>query len=225
MKILIIEDNKRLADNLQTILKHETYAVDVCHTLTEARQKVADEPYDLILLDRMLPDGDGRDFCATVRENGSHTPILMLTAKTQLEQKVEGLDAGADDYVTKPYDAEELCARVRALLRRNEREVRNPTIAVGNLLIDTNNHSVFWKNKPILLSQKEYSLLEYLAIHKNQALTRDQLLSHAWDENADPFSNTVDVHVAFLRTKFRKNGITVPITTVKGVGYVLSDKN
>lgn len=223
MKILLVEDNPRLSKNIRALLRKERYAVDCALNATEGLSKSADEPYDLFIIDRMLPDGDGLSVCKSIRADNPGARILMLTAKSQMEDKVEGLNAGADDYVTKPFDAPELMARIRSLLRRNNDSTHTPEIKVGSLTLDTNARRVTQDEKEIPFSPKEYSLFEYLVFNRDIAVSRDRLLSHIWDEEADPFSNTVDVHIAFIRTKLKKFRVgSVFIKTVRNIGYMLT---
>lgn len=225
MRILIIEDDTRIADNVRDMLTRATYAADVAYNGRTGLKMADDEDYDLIVLDWMLPDIDGTVVCRTLRRQGTITPILMLTAKTQVEDVIEGLDAGADDYLTKPFQMQELLARVRALLRRQGPATLEPQITVADLVIDTNTGSVTRAGRHISLSPKEYALLEYLGRHAGQTVGRLDLLTHVWDANTDVFSNTVDVHIRYLRQKI-DSGATPPlIHTVKGKGYVLWPKN
>lgn len=223
MRILIVEDDIRLADNVATMLKHDSYAVDVAHNSMEAMDKVCSPDYDLIILDWKLPDGTGIEICKQMRADEVFTPVLILTSNSQTEDKVEGLDAGADDYLTKPFNHSELLARVRALIRRKP-IVNQTVITVDDLVIDTNLKKVMRNNIDIDLSPREYALLEYLASNIGNAISRIDLLSHVWDENANMFSNTVDVHIKYLRDKIDKNSNNKLIKTVKGQGYALCRK-
>lgn len=223
MRILIVEDDIRLADNIATMLKHDSYAVDVANSVLEAEDKINSPDYDLVILDWKLPDGSGLDICKSMRAEEVFTPILMLTANSQSEDKVEGLDAGADDYLTKPFNHQELLARVRALVRRRSSVVM-PIITILDLKIDTNLKKVTRGNSEIELSPREYALLEYLATNMDKAISRVDLLSHVWDENANMFSNTVDVHIKYLRDKIDKKHSLKLIKTIKGEGYALCSK-
>lgn len=220
MRILIIEDDSQIAANLQTILKHSSYAADIAATGRSGLAKAADTDYDLIILDWMLPDLDGPEVCSSLRSSGFSRPLLMLTAKAEVEDIVLGLNIGADDYLTKPFEMTELLARVRSLLRRLP-VVVDPLIKLADLTLNTNTREVTRSGRNIRLSPKEYSLLEYLATHPNQAIDRLTLLSHVWDENADEFSNTVDVHIRYLRSKIDEGRKIKLIRTVKGAGYLL----
>jgi DNA-binding response OmpR family regulator len=222
MRILVVEDDARIASNIHDILKQATYAADIALTGQSGLKMASDEDYDLILLDWMLPDIDGTRVCKILRSQGTTTPILILTAKTQLEDVIEGLDAGADDYLTKPFQMQELLARVRALLRRQSPASLEPLITIADLVVDTNSGSATRAGIRLSLSPKEYALLEYLARHAGHVVSRLDLLSHVWDASTDTFSNTVDVHIRYLRQKV-DTGNSVPlIHTVKGKGYILT---
>lgn len=221
MRILIIEDDHQIAKNLQDILSADTYAADIAVDGNSGLEKVTDNDYDLIILDWMLPDSDGPDICRQLRSSGTLCPILMLTAKTQVEDVVTGLNSGADDYLTKPFEMQELLARVRTLLRRPPPATPQPVIQIADLTIDTNTHTVHRSGNQILLSPKEYALLEYLARNSGTTIDRMTLLSHVWDENIDQISNTVDVHIRYLRSKIDDQHRTKLIHTVKGKGYLI----
>lgn len=220
MRLLLVEDDPVLRSNLQEILRRTDFAVDIAENLEQASQKLADNEYDLLVLDWLLPDGQGIDLCRSLRTDKNNILILLLTAKSLISDKITGLDAGADDYLSKPFDAGELLARIRSLLRRQP-QVAPSLIEIDDLIIDTNLHQVTRAGIQIKLSPKEYSLLEYLAINANIALDRLAILSHVWDENADLFSNTVDVHIRYLRQKIDANSSKKLIKTVKGKGYFL----
>lgn len=216
MRILVIEDEHRIAEALKKGLEQERYAVDLAYTGSDGYELASSEDYDLIVMDLMLPGMDGNTICSRLRKENIHTPILMLTAKSQVSDKVAGLDNGADDYLTKPFAFEELLSRIRALLRRPKGEMSNELVG-GNISMDTNTFEVKVGNNPITLSSKEYSLLEYLLRHKNMIVSKEQIISHVWDYDSDILPNTVEVYVKKLRTK----GIT--ITTVRGFGYKLGN--
>ena len=218
MKLLLVEDNKKLAENLKQGLNQEGYAIDVIEdgTVAERRILVNRDEYDLIILDRMLPGKDGVSVCKSWRENGVIVPVLMLTALSTTEDKVTGLDSGADDYLAKPFSFKELIARVHALLRRPKQSFPD-ILDLGDVKIDTASRVVTYKNKPISLTLKEFMVLEYLVRNKNKVVTRDELYSHAWDFADSSFSNTVDVHIKNLRRKIHDNGKI--IQTIRGVGY------
>ncbi len=220
MRLLVVEDDPVLNQNLSEILRRSSFAVDSVDTLALATQKASDNEYDLIILDWLLPDGEGTELCRQMRADKNSTPILLLTAKSLISDKIAGLDAGADDYLAKPFDSGELLARIRALLRRHP-EVQSSIIKIQDLEINTNLHQVKRKGKVIELSPKEYALLEYLAVNAGNALDRVDILSHVWDENADMFSNTVDVHIRYLRQKIDHNSRHKLIKTIKGKGYTI----
>lgn len=222
MKILVVEDNTKLAENLKQGLMQEGYAVDVIEDglSAEKRIMVNRDEYDLVVLDRMLPGKDGVLVCSDWRENGVVVPVLMLTALNSTDDKVVGLDAGADDYLAKPFAFKELLARIHALLRRPKQS--SPVIlTVGNININTTSRVVTYKNKPISLTLKEFMVLEYLMRNPNKVITRDELYSHAWDFADSSFSNTVDVHIKNLRKKIHDNGKIVQ--TIRGVGYKMEN--
>ncbi|MFA6301279.1 MAG: response regulator transcription factor [Candidatus Paceibacterota bacterium] len=218
MKILIVEDNTKLADNIKQGLMQEGYAVDVIEegTAAERRILINRDEYDLVILDRMLPGKDGVSVCMTWRESGVTIPVLMLTALTTTEDKVIGLDAGADDYLAKPFAFKELLARIHALLRRPKQTF--PDILIHkDININTTSREVTLKGKPISLTLKEFMVLEYLMRNIGKVVTRDELYSHAWDFADSSFSNTVDVHIKNLRKKIHDNAKI--IKTIRGVGY------
>jgi len=223
MKILVVEDNKKLAENLKQGLMQEGYAVDVIEEghAAERRILINRDEYDLVVLDRMLPGKDGVSICAFWRENGVTIPVLMLTALGAIDDKVVGLNAGADDYLAKPFAFKELLARIQALLRR-PKESLPPILVIGDISVNTRSRIVTYKNKPVSLTLKEFMILEYLMRNVGKVVTRDELYSHAWDFADSSFSNTVDVHIKNLRRKIHDNGKI--IQTVRGVGYKLENK-
>lgn len=221
MKILVVEDEIKLGKAVKTGLEQDGYAVDLLHTADEGRAYAETENYDVILLDRMLPGGqDGLDICRTIRSNGNTTPVLMLTAKGELEDRVTGLDEGADDYLVKPFEFEELLARVRALVRRPKQAI-GLSITLGELTIDTATKQVTIAGQSIRLSKKEYALLEYLAHHPDKVTSKDQLIEHVWDFDADILPNTVEVFIRSLRKKIDQPGLPSFIDTIRGFGYRL----
>lgn len=220
MRILIVEDEEKLAQSLKKGLEKEGFAVDYIMDgdAGERRIVVSHKDYDLVILDLMLPGKDGFQICRDVREQQITTPILVLTARDATEDKVTALDAGADDYLVKPFSFEELMARVRALLRRPEQALPNELV-VKDLCLDTTTRKVTRKGKEINLTLKEFNLLEYLMRHADQVLTREQILDHLWDFAFDSFSNVVDVHVKNLRKKIDGNQHEKLLETIRGVGY------
>jgi len=221
MKLLVVEDEVKLGRAVKAGLEQDGYAVDLLHTADDGLAYAETENYDVILLDRMLPGGqDGLDICKSIRKNGNTTPVLMLTAKGELEDKVTGLDQGADDYLVKPFEFDELLARVRALVRRPQQAV-GLTIRLGTLTIDTASKQVSVDGRPVKLSKKEYSLLEYLAHHPDQVTSKDQLIEHVWDFDSDILPNTVEVFIRSLRKKLDTPNKPSLIDTVRGFGYRL----
>lgn len=220
MRILVVEDDAPLASVLVRTLREESYAVDQAHDGQEAEWLAFENPYDLIILDLMLPRKNGLEVLRTLRDGGVHTPVLILTARDTKEDVVKGLDKGADDYLTKPFNLEELLARVRALLRRQPGDAAT-TIEAGPIKIDPSRKEVTRDGTPIHLTAKEYALLEYMARHAGTVLSRTQLSEHVWDMNFEPTSNVVDVYVGYLRNKIDKPFGVPLIKTVRGHGYML----
>lgn len=219
MKILIIEDEKKLAQLLKTGLEKEGYAVDFL-TDGESGQKRIELhyiDYDMVILDLMLPKRDGAEICRSIREKNISIPILVLTAKSGIDDKILLLDLGADDYLTKPFSFSELLARIRALLRRPEKALPNQLV-VRNLVLDPTTQKVYRQGKEIKLTLKEFRMLEYFMRHPNQVINRDQILDNLWDFTFDSFSNVVDVHIRNLRKKLEDEG-EVFLETVRGIGY------
>lgn len=220
MRILVVEDEHRIANSIKKGLEQERYAVDVAYTGTDGFDLASTEDYDLIVLDIMLPEMNGIEICKNLRKNKIHIPILMLTAKGQTEDKVQGLDAGADDYMTKPFSFDELLARIRALTRR-QGTILNTILSVEDLCLDNKQYLVKRGSQVIKLSSKEFSLLEYLISHKNTIVTKDQIITHVWDYDADILPNTIEVYIKNLRNKIDKSFINKKplIHTVRGFGY------
>jgi len=223
MRVLIVEDEKKMASFIQRGLKEEGYAVDVASDGEGGWDYASVNEYDVIILDWMLPKMDGLTLCGKIRESGSRVPILMLTVKDTVEDKIRGLDQGADDYLTKPFSFEELLARLRALTRRPRQIHEQTTLRAGNLTLDLVSHKVTIGNEQIALSQKEFSLLEFLMRHKGQVVSRSQIAEHVWDIHFDPMSNTIDVFINFLRKKIDGARKKSRIETVRGSGYRLVD--
>ncbi len=218
MRVLIIEDNPKMAEALQRGLRESGYAADVSHTGFEGEDMGAAEEYDAILLDLMLPDRDGVEVCRNLRRRNVATPILMLTALSGTESKVAGLDAGADDYITKPFEFEELLARLRALLRRGE-ATESRMLKCDDLNLDVYTRRASRGEQSVDLSNKEFALLEYLMRNPNRVLSRTQIAQKVWDMNFDPSSNVIDVYVAALRKKLDRGFPRELFHTVKGAGY------
>jgi len=221
MRLLIVEDSAELAGALADGLRGAGFAVDVALTFTDADYKTTVTDYDLVVLDLNLPDGDGIEICRQLREGGSRTAILMLTARDRVSDRVRGLDSGADDYMVKPFALEELTARIRALLRRGT-EQRRPQLRLGKLLVCPATANASWAGQGLRLTAREFAVLEYLARRSPEVVSADDLLEHVCDEFANPFSNTIRVHVANLRRKLREAaGDEVVIDTLVGRGYRL----
>jgi heavy metal response regulator len=220
MRILVIEDEKKIASFIQRGLKEEHYVVDVAYEGEEGLYLADINPYDLIILDIMLPKKDGVAVCRELRKKKNAIPILMLTARNAVKDKVSGLNAGADDYLTKPFAFDEFLARVRALLRRGK-EDKAGMIVVGDLELNQLTHEVKRGNKPIPLTSKEYALLEYLMLHANQVVTRTMISEHVWHEDFNSFTNVIDVYIKYLRNKVDKGFSAKLIRTIRGVGYTL----
>lgn len=221
MRILVIEDEHKIAQSIKKGLEQETYAADIAFSGNEGFDLALTEDYDLLIIDRLLPQMNGVEITKKLRSQNIHTPILILTAKGQTEDKVAGLDAGADDYLTKPFAFEELLARIRALARRPKDQLRN-ILKVYDLTLDSVNFEVKRGDKKIYLSSKEYALLEYLMKHPNKILTKNQIISHVWDYEANVLPNTVEVYIGYLRKKIDKPNFGKPlIHTIRGFGYRL----
>jgi two-component system copper resistance phosphate regulon response regulator CusR len=220
MRILLVEDDPGVIGFVSRGLRDNAYAVDVAENARDALFNAFVNPYDLIVLDVMIPGGDGFDVCRRIRTRGVRTRILMLTARDAVEDRILGLDAGADDYLTKPFDFGELLARLRAMLRRGERLLED-TIRVGDLEVDTRAQRVTRAGREVPLTTKEYALLEFLARHAGRVVGRAEISEHVWDDNFDPFSNAIEVYVNRLRRKLGEHGTTALIHTRRGAGYLL----
>ena len=221
MHILIIEDDERIAKNVKIFLEANGFQTTISADGEDGLFQAEEETFDAIVMDWMLPDISGVDICKRLRQKNNPVPILMLTAKSQLEDKIKGLSFGADDYLTKPFAKEELIVRIKALIRRAASTNGSPIIKIGGLEINTNTTEVKLSGKIVNLAPREYSLLEYLVLHQNKAIDRMTLLHNVWGEDIDPFSNTVDVHIRYLRQKIDVNRKKSLIKTVKNKGYML----
>jgi two-component system copper resistance phosphate regulon response regulator CusR len=221
MRILLVEDEPNAAKMLAKGLRKQTYAVDIAPDGVEAVYQASVNDYDLIILDVMLPLKDGFEVCSELRAGGTTVPILMLTARDAVQDRVAGLDTGADDYLTKPFDFHELLARARALLRRGQ-ALRPETIEVADLRIDTRSHEVRRGGALIELTAKEYALLEYLARRAGEVVTRAEIAEHVWDERFDPFSNLIEVYIQRLRRMIDEGRRMKLIRTLRGEGYRLA---
>jgi DNA-binding response OmpR family regulator len=220
MRILVVEDNRRLNTSLKTSLEEDGYAVDVVFDGDEGEAYALAAPYDLILLDVMLPKKNGFDLCRDLRQQGINAPVLMLTARDAVDDRVDGLDSGADDYLVKPFSMNELRARLRALLRRNKPE-KTALIQVGDLSMDPANHLVKRGSDPIKLTPREFAILEYLMRSPNRILTREMIEAHVWNFDFISGSNVVDVYIRRLRRKIDAPYQMKFLETVRGVGYRL----
>lgn len=223
MRILVVEDEVKIANALARALRGQGYAVDVEHDSDAGYAMASTEPYDVLVLDRLLPgEYDGVGMLKKLREEHIDTPVLLLTALGSTEQKTEGLDAGADDYLTKPFSVDELLARIRALLRRPA--VQQDTILkAGKLSLNTSLHEASYDDHPLELTVRELALLEYLMRSKGRPVSKEQIISHVWDFDADVLPNTVEVYIKYLRQKIDSRFNTQLIKTVRGVGYKLEE--
>ncbi len=223
MKILIIEDDKKVANFIKKGLSEEMYKVEVAYNGEDGLFKAEEGVYDLIILDLMLPKMNGIEICKILRKNKIDVPVLMLTARDAIEDKIEGFDSGTDDYLTKPFAFEELLARIRALLRRTG-NIKNAVLKYSDLEMDLIKHTVKRRNKLIELTPKEYQLLEYFMNNPEQVITRTMIAEKVWDYNFDSFTNVVDVYVNYLRNKIDKGFKEKLIHTQRGIGYILKEE-
>lgn len=225
MKILVVEDEQRIAMALKRGLELKSHTVDVALDGEEGYGLASTEPYDVIILDQMLPKRNGLEICKQLRVDSVHTPILMLTAKTEINDRVAGLDAGADDYLAKPFAFEELHARIRALVRRPQQSVMN-VIQVGSLILNLQNYTVSRSGVPIDLSKKEFALLEFFMRHPNQVFSKEQLTEQVWSFDSDVLPNTAQVYIGYLRAKIDGPFDNEPplFRTVRGFGYTFGQE-
>ncbi len=222
MNILLVEDETKMAAFIKEALGEQHYAVDVTHDGDDALRMAEVNFYDLFILDIMLPKKDGLAVCKELREKKNNSPILLLTAKSKLQDKVRGLDLGADDYLPKPFEIEELLARVRALLRRSKQD-KSAILQVADLVLNQTTQEVSRAGKPIELTSKEYALLRYLMIHANEIVPRTMIIEHVWDVESAAFTNVVDVYINYIRSKVDKDFSCPLIHTVRAVGYILKE--
>jgi two-component system OmpR family response regulator len=220
MRLLVVEDETKMADILRRGLEQEGYAVDTVAEGTDAIWMATENPYDCIVLDVMIPGPDGVEVCQSLRSKAVWTPIVMVTARGSINDRVRGLDVGADDYLTKPFSFEELLARVRALIRRGAVE-RPAELKVADLTLDPAQRRVHRSGQEIRLTPKEFSLLEFLMRHPDEVLTRTRIREHVWDWSFEGSSNVVDVYVRYLREKVDRPFVKSLIRTVRGVGYAI----
>ena len=220
MRILLIEDDSRLANVIAKGLREHSYAVDEVHDGESGLYQASINDYDVIVLDVLLPVRDGYEVCRELRSRRNMTPILMLTARATIDDRLTGFDAGADDYLTKPFSFRELLARIHALLRRDA-HLHPDVLEIGDLLIDSISHRVSRANNDVQLTAKEYALLEYLARRAGQLVSRAEIAAHVWDDTFDPFSNTIEVYMNRLRKKIDGNHTIKLLHTRRGEGYML----
>lgn len=224
MRVLIVDDERELCEQIAQILRKQQYTVDIAGDGVMALEKIWADPFDLIVLDIMLPGKDGFTVLQELRAEGVTTPVLMLTAKGEVANRVKGLDLGADDYLHKPFSMAELLARIRALLRRSH-EQASSLLVIGNIRLDTSTRTVTLDNQPVNLTPKEFSVLEFLLYNRNRAISRFNMAEHVWGDAFDPFtmSNNIDVHIKNLRRKL-DDQTGRRIVTVRGVGYMARDE-
>lgn len=227
MRILVVEDEKKINDVIVKTLKKEKYGVDSCFDGEEALDYIFSVEYDIILLDIMLPKKDGFEVLKSMRKKGIKTPVLFLTARDQIEDRVRGLDLGADDYLVKPFAFEELLARIRVVLRKNSGsgEDSGNVLKIANLTVDCNKHEVFRDDMSIKLSAKEFSILEYMMRNKGRVVSKEKIEEHVWDFDYEGGSNIVEVYIKFLRKKVDNDFSPKLIHTIRRVGYILKVEN
>jgi DNA-binding response OmpR family regulator len=222
MRILIIEDEKKVSSFIKKGMEEEYYTVDTAFDGKEGLRLASAEEYDLIIMDVMLPFLDGNTVTKELRKRSISTPILMLTVNDSIKDKVSGLDAGADDYLTKPFAFEELLARVRALMRRNEK-LKSTKLTAGNIVLDLESHRVLKNDNEITLTPKEYAILEYLMKNKNKVVSRTRLIEHTYDYHFDTETNIIDVYINKVRNKIADDSDSPLIRTIRGIGYIIKD--
>ncbi len=222
MKVLVVEDEKKVANFIKHGLEEEGYSVDTAYDGLTALDSIMANEYDAIILDVMLPGKDGFAILKEIRSSGISTPVIMLTARANVEDRVAGLESGADDYLPKPFSFDELAARLRSILRRANPE-KSTKLRSGDLILDTVAHIAYRLGREIELTSKEYSLLEFMMRNKNRILSRSTITQHVWKHNFDPESNIIDVYVKRLRSKIEKDGDKPLIQSIRGVGYRLRE--
>jgi len=224
MRILVVEDEPRMASVIARGLREQSYAVDVAQDGDDGLYQCSINDYDLIVLDVLLPQRDGFEVCRELRARGTATPVLMLTARAAVDDRITGFEAGADDYLTKPFSFRELLARIHALLRRDSHLLPDE-IEIGDLIINSSSHRVSRAGSSIQLTAKEYALLEYLARRAGQLVSRADIAAHVWDNDFDPFSNTIEVYMNRLRKKIDDGHLTKLLHTRRGEGYILEARH
>jgi len=223
MRVLLVEDEPRMAQVITKGLREQSYAVDVANDAKTALYLASVNDYDVIVLDVLLPDRDGYDVCRELRMGRNGTPVLMLTARATIEDRLSGFEAGADDYLTKPFSFRELLARLHALLRRDS-QLRPDILEIADLVLDSASHRVSRANQEIQLTANEYALLEYLARRAGQLVSRGEIAAHVWDDSFDPFSNAIEVYINRLRKKIDDQHTTKLLHTRRGEGYILEPR-
>ena len=224
MRILVVEDDADMSRLIVRGLTEQAYAVDASATGEDALERATTTTYDAIVLDAMIPPPDGFEVCRRLRQDGVSVPILILTARDSLADRIEGLDSGADDYLVKPFEFAELLARLRAVLRRRDAR-RDPVLELDDLRIDTRSHRVTRGGEELALTTKEYSLLEYLCLNAGRVIGREEIAEHVWNEQFDPFSNLIEVYIGRLRRSIDRDRSTKLIQTIRGAGYILEPRS
>jgi len=224
MKVLIVEDEHKIANSIKQGLAQENFTVDVAYDGIAGYDLAVSEEYDVIILDRLLPGMEGVELCKKLREKNNHTPVLILTAKGQISDRVEGLESGADDYLVKPFAFEELLARIKALGRR-PRKTLETILKLSDLSLNTKTYEVKRGSTLIRLSSKEFAFLEYLLRHPGEILTKDQIINHVWDYDSNILPNTIEVYIGYLRNKIDKGYKNKLIQTIRGFGYKIGKEN
>ncbi|HEX6719823.1 MAG TPA: response regulator transcription factor [Pyrinomonadaceae bacterium] len=224
MRVLLVEDEPRMANVIAKGLREQSYAVDVAEDGVAGLYQSSINDYDVIVLDVLLPHCDGYEVCRELRRRGNTTPVLMLTARAAVDDRIAGFDAGADDYLTKPFSFRELLARIRALLRR-DLQLRPDVLEIEDLVVDSASHRVSRANHYVPLTAKEYALLEYLARRAGQLVSRAEIAAHVWDDTFDPFSNAIEVYINRLRKKIDGNHSIKLLHTRRGEGYILESRS
>jgi DNA-binding response OmpR family regulator len=223
MRLLLAEDDAQLGRTLTKGLRQEAYAVDIVGDGESAMNQALINEYDVIILDVMMPRRDGFSVCRELRRNGRRTPVLMLTARDTIADKITGLDSGGDDYLTKPFEFAELLARLRALLRRRTTDLLNAEVRIGSLRVNMASHTVDRAGRTIVLTTKEFALLAFLARHEGHVVSRAEICAHVWDDNHDPYSNAIEVYINRLRRKIDSVSDAPLIHTRRGAGYMLAE--